>query len=408
MWLDVYGNVTFVNGMTVTNSVPSSTGQASIEFAGDGDLTSNGVTIGVSILIYGDGASLSLQDDLVMDGNINESVLTIGQSVNSSFYTNNNDATITVLYSDFLDSNYIIDFGSSTVNITSSYANLNFMMGVSGNVSANDSTVIISSDGKFDGGDFSYGDVELIGSNHLIYGNNTYGYFYLASDVSQDIVFESGSTQTMNTVSLNGSSGHMHNMSSEDATPVTFEKSGGGIVSSDYIYIVYVDASPSDTWCYGTNSVEGDGCSGWSVCGGELILAISNSPDFKAFSTVLENSNYWSNGSTPSFPLNDSQCYFTVTNDGDAVSISINATAFTGGVGWTLNNSAGENIVVLKAGISGDSNETNMVTLNGSSQSFINGLAASDTMKWEIKLETGTFTDGATKTGYITLTGVLD
>ena len=408
MWLDVYGNVTFVNGMTVTNSVPSSTGQASIEFAGDGDLTSNGVTIGVSILIYGEGSSLSLQDDLVMSGNVNESVLTIGQSTNSSFYTNDNDATITVLYADFLDSNYTIDFGSSTVNITSSYANLNFMMGVSGTVSANDSTIIISSDGKFDGGDFSYGNVEFVGNNHLIYGNNTYGYFDLASDVSQDIVFESGSTQTMSTVSLNGSSGHMHNLSSEDTTTVTFEKSGGGTVSSDYIYILYVDASPSDTWCYGTHSTEGDGCSGWSACGGELVLAISNSPDLKAFSTVLENSDYWSNGSEPSFPLNDSQCYFTVTNDGDTVSIFINATAFTGGVGWALNNSAGEDIVVLKAGISGDANETDMVTLNGSDQSFISGLAASDTMKWEIKLETGTFTDGATKTGYITLTGVLD
>jgi hypothetical protein len=133
---------------------------------------------------------------------------------------------------------------------------------------------------------------------------------------------------------------------------------------------------------------------------------ISNTPNSKAFGSVQPNSSYWSNGgSGPVWPLDNGECYFTVTNQGSSsVNISIKATDFSGGVGWTLASSPGVNFVTLKAGKSGDTNEAAMVTLTTSEQAFISNLGAGASKMWEIKLETGTFTDGTGKSSTITLT----
>jgi hypothetical protein len=133
---------------------------------------------------------------------------------------------------------------------------------------------------------------------------------------------------------------------------------------------------------------------------------ITNAPNFRNFGSVSESSYYWSNGGSPTFPLGDGDCLFTVTNNGsDPVNISIKATDFSGGDGWTLvSTSPLQGEARMKAGKSGDNLESDMVILTTSDQSFISNLAASDSKKWEIKLETGAFTDGAGKTSTITLT----
>jgi len=133
---------------------------------------------------------------------------------------------------------------------------------------------------------------------------------------------------------------------------------------------------------------------------------ISNTPSSKNFGTVSENALYWSNGSPPNWGdgLNDGECYFEVTNNSsDSVDISIEAADFGGGVGWTLAGSPDVDTVTLKAGQSGDAFETDMVTLTTSDQDFISNLGASDSKKWELELETGTFTDGVEKTSTVTL-----
>ena len=149
----------------------------------------------------------------------------------------------------------------------------------------------------------------------------------------------------------------------------------------------------------------------WEADFNEVSLApdITNLPIEKAFGLVAESSSYWSTVTNPpAWPLDDAECFFTVTNSsGAAVDIAIRAINFGGGVGWTLAPSPAENTVTLKAGKSGDSLETNMVTLTTDNQSFITGLADATSKKWEIKLETGTFTDGAGKSSTITLTATL-
>lgn len=131
---------------------------------------------------------------------------------------------------------------------------------------------------------------------------------------------------------------------------------------------------------------------------------ITNAPNSKAFGVVSANTSYWSSNSTPTFPLDDGECYFSVTNSsGGTIDITIKSDNFTGGVGWTLGVPA-ENVARIKAGASGTDNETAMVTLTGSYQAFIGSLADSASKKWEIKLETPTsFTDGVEKSATITL-----
>lgn len=132
---------------------------------------------------------------------------------------------------------------------------------------------------------------------------------------------------------------------------------------------------------------------------------ISNAPSSKAFGVVSNSITYWSNGSEPTWPLVDGDAYFTITNNGDTCSITIVATNFTGGVGWTLGTPA-ENTVRVTAFKEGDGSGDG-ITLTTSPQSFITALSTN--IDWELKMETPTsYTDGAEKTSILTLAATLD
>jgi hypothetical protein len=164
--------------------------------------------------------------------------------------------------------------------------------------------------------------------------------------------------------------------------------------TSDYS----LDIGGNDVWSlYGTGTESGGDPD------------ISNTPAIWEVGTVATSTDYWSSGAEPEWPLDDGECHFTVTNNGDTCSMTIKGTNFTGGVGWTLAGSPGENTVTMKAGKSGDANEGAFVTLTTGEQSFISGLAGSGTKKWELMMESATsHTDGVEKTGVVTLTATLD
>ncbi|TES84264.1 MAG: hypothetical protein E3J92_01760, partial [Dehalococcoidia bacterium] len=65
-----------------------------------------------------------------------------------------------------------------------------------------------------------------------------------------------------------------------------------------------------------------------------LVPDITNTPTSKAFGTVSESTDYWSTVTNPpTWPLDDAECFFTVTNSsGAAVDIAIRAINFGGGV----------------------------------------------------------------------------
>jgi hypothetical protein len=133
---------------------------------------------------------------------------------------------------------------------------------------------------------------------------------------------------------------------------------------------------------------------------------MTNSPASKAFGVVAANSTNYAKGSAPVDPNNvaDSDCTFTITNTSSAAeNISVTGSNFTGGVGWTLAGSVGENNVKIVAYYSGEAVASGK-TLTTSPQAFISSLAASATKLWDFAFYTGTFTDGDAKTGTITLT----
>ena len=131
--------------------------------------------------------------------------------------------------------------------------------------------------------------------------------------------------------------------------------------------------------------------------------------------------------------------YFTLTNDGDVgVNITIQGTDMTGGVGWTLSDTAtpGTDIVGLKSGtkapystigFSGGDQETSVGFAGGDEQDLVGFVGQGDysvvikktatfntiiykmppgsSIKWGFAMYVPTeFTDGVEKTGTITLT----
>lgn len=132
---------------------------------------------------------------------------------------------------------------------------------------------------------------------------------------------------------------------------------------------------------------------------------IVNAPTSKAFGVINPSSTLWASGSEPSWPLADEDAFFTVTNNGSiAVDISANITDWTGGVGWTnVSGSPGENQTRFSIFVEGDGSTDNVTITAGTPANIISSLAASADIDWEIRLETGTFTDGVGKTMTVTL-----
>lgn len=126
-----------------------------------------------------------------------------------------------------------------------------------------------------------------------------------------------------------------------------------------------------------------------------LPPSISNTPDNYAFGTVAE-------GSITATVLT----YFTVTNNSAfAVNITISGTDMTGGVPWTLSDTAtqGPDTCGLKAGLEGG--DYTIVVKKSSPNFLVENLAASGLQGWGLQLlAPTTFSDGGTKTGTVTLT----
>lgn len=135
---------------------------------------------------------------------------------------------------------------------------------------------------------------------------------------------------------------------------------------------------------------------------------ISNSPSTLSLGVLEPSSTYWSSGSEPSWPLTDGDAHFTISNVGSiSVNITISATNPTGGIGHTLTSgSPGENEIRISAYDEGSANTSDCIFVSTSNQTFITNLASSANISWEMRFETGTFTDGAEKTSTVTLTAV--
>jgi len=106
-------------------------------------------------------------------------------------------------------------------------------------------------------------------------------------------------------------------------------------------------------------------------------------------------------------------CYlgfsFLTNNSSYAIDVTISATDMTGGITWTLSDTAtpGADTYGLRAGLEGGSYNV-VVRKNGPYNTLVSSLAGSGgTQNWGLQLLVPTsFSDGAVKSGTITLTAV--
>jgi len=138
------------------------------------------------------------------------------------------------------------------------------------------------------------------------------------------------------------------------------------------------------------------------------FISISNDTATWVMGAILEGTTYWwsSTGNAPAEPFVDGGMKSTITNGSSVpITLSIHAHDFTGGVGWALSNTTvGSNIVMLYAGNTSTVNAAGMKNLTDTwSQTMATGFSGA-TLKWCMKLATGTFTDGVGKSGTVTVT----
>jgi hypothetical protein len=134
----------------------------------------------------------------------------------------------------------------------------------------------------------------------------------------------------------------------------------------------------------------------------------SVSPTSKAFSVVAESSTYYAKGSAPSNPIQDSECTFTITNSGSQCDLDMKISDFTGGNGWNIvSSSPSTDEVRITAYYSGQNPASGLVLANTDAE-FLDAFSTSSTKKFDFKMETGTFGDGAEKTATITITAVAE
>lgn len=400
--LDFYGNVTFLGGMTVNGAGFL----MDLATSGTQIFTTNGVTIGCGcVSTQAIGGTFRLGDTFYGPNCVINYGLAYG-----TFDTYNQTVTCSSLTLTNSTNSYLT-LGSSVINCST------FAAGTSGHLSAASSTINVSSASTFAGASKTFGIVYLSGAGtYTITGSNTFGALNTNPLVAQTIKLLANGTQNLSACSLSGSSGHVHTLTTSSGTTTwTINYTGAGTITVSYCTISYSIATPSspNTWFYdGTCTY--NSTSGWTA----IVPSITNSPTSLDFGTVMPGTTYYaynqsSSGSYPN-PVTSSQCYFTLTNTGSSYcNIALSSTNATGGNTWTLVSSSptGDQFEVIA--VYNTENPTSGLVLTHANQSFYTGLAASATLLWDFKEilggtgigKAGTFSDSATKTYTVTITG---
>ncbi len=180
-------------------------------------------------------------------------------------YTTANFAITTSVFQSSLTVNLIRTFNMGSSIITATSTTTAWTLGTSFNtnctINAGTSQIILNdgttSTKTFSGGGKSYNILELTGAGIAIYtfvGNNTFNELKSTKTVAHTLNFTAGSTQTITKWSINGSSGNLVTIKSTTTATHTLIKSGGGIVSADWLNIQQSLARPG-AWYAGVNSV---------------------------------------------------------------------------------------------------------------------------------------------------------
>lgn len=118
----------------------------------------------------------------------------------------------------------------------------------------------------FAGAGKTYNDIWLSGAgtgDFQFTGSNTFNDFKCDTP-PHAIKFTAGTTTTVTTFTVSGTSGNLITIGSLTASSHTLTKAGGGVIDCDYLSISRSTGTPALTWYAGLHSTSGGNTSGWS------------------------------------------------------------------------------------------------------------------------------------------------
>lgn len=263
--LNVYGNLNLSGGAAqITMAYTGTfTFQAT---SGTQTITSNGVMFSAATVQAGAGGTLQLLDTF----NSTQGLFTTAAA---TLDLNNQNVNCLSMAATPSGSTLLMGTGLLTLNGTGDLFNIGTATNVTPSTSTVKITNVSASACNFGGGGHTYYNVwfarETSTVANVIKGTNTFNDIKDTGTVAHMLQFAAGTTQTVTTFSVSGTAGNLitiHTMYAGTGTHALV-KTGGGIISSDYLNIQHSVASPANTWYAGANStdnqaVDTDG-SGW-------------------------------------------------------------------------------------------------------------------------------------------------
>jgi hypothetical protein len=255
--IDVYGD--FINGSGVSQSITST---AIVFFSGRSTqtLTTAGQSFG---RIWSNSASCTLTfADAVNSSSGSQAIqFTVGASLDTGSYN------VTAGTASFSGSSNL-NLGTTTWTLFGASAIWSVTSGVTVTGSANFVlTNTTTTDRIFEGAGRTYGKLTIGGATGVstltINGANTFSEIASTKTVAHTIVFANVTTTT-GAWTVSGSSGNLVTLARTGASGTfTLAKTGGGVVSSNFLSISNSTATPGSTWYAGANSTNGGGNTGW-------------------------------------------------------------------------------------------------------------------------------------------------
>ncbi len=119
----------------------------------------------------------------------------------------------------------------------------------------------------FSGGGLTYNNLRInkTGTGSITFaGSNTFNVFSMTSSAVHSIIFTNGTTTTFASWTVMGTPGNVYTIAASLGANYNFVKTGGGVVSVDYLSISRSQATPANTWYAGTHSTDGGNNTGWN------------------------------------------------------------------------------------------------------------------------------------------------
>ena len=261
----IYGNLELSTNQTVATG--STVIREFLKTGGTQTLHPRGKSIDRNFTISGT-ATVQLLSDLVLVGTTaGNGTLTV---TTGGFDANSYAVTVLIVSSSGTGTR-TITMGSGTWTLSGTGTVWNLATTTNLTFNKNTANIVLSNTTTtartFAGGGLTYNKLTIggtTGTSTLTFtDSNTFSEIASTKAVAHTMTFTAGTTTTVTTWSVSGTSGNVVTLGSTTTSAFTLAKAGGGAVSSDYLSISYSTATPGSTWYAGSNSTNGGNNSGW-------------------------------------------------------------------------------------------------------------------------------------------------